>query len=57
MFGLGPRELLIVVGILILLFGSKKIADLARSVAEAVKILRGSFSDEKDKTDKTDEKS
>ena len=57
MFGLGPRELLILVGILILLFGSKKIADLARSVAEAVKILRGSFSDEKDKTDKTDEKS
>ena len=52
MFGLGPRELIILVGILVLLFGSKKIADLARSVAEAVKILRGSFSDEKDKTDK-----
>ena len=46
MFGLGPKELLIVVVILVLLFGSKKIADLARSVAEAVKILRGSFSDE-----------
>ena len=52
MFGFGTTELLILAGILILLFGSKKIADLARGVAEAVKILRGSFSDEKDKTDK-----
>ncbi len=54
MFGLGARELIILAGILVLLFGSKKIADLARSVAEAVKILRGSFSDEKDKTNKKD---
>ncbi len=46
MFGLGTTELIIVAGILVLLFGSKKIADLARSVAEAVKILRSSFSDE-----------
>ena len=52
MFGLGTTEIIILAGILILLFGSKKIEDLARSVAEAVKILRGSFSDEKDKTDK-----
>ena len=54
MFGLGLKEIIILVGIIVLLFGSKKIADLARSVAEAVKILRGSFSDEKDKTDKKD---
>jgi len=54
MWGLGAKELVIVAGILVLLFGSKKIADLARSVAEAVKILRGSFSDEKNKTDKKD---
>lgn len=46
MFGLGTTELIILAGILVLLFGSKKIADLARSVAEAVKILRHSFSDE-----------
>ena len=52
MFGLGAKELVILAGILVLLFGSKKIADLARSVAEAVKVLRGSFSDEKDKTNK-----
>jgi len=52
MWGLGTREIIILAGILVLLFGSKKIADLARSVAEAVKILRDSFSDKKDKTDK-----
>jgi sec-independent protein translocase protein TatA len=52
MFGLGTTEIIIIAGILVLLFGSKKIADLARSVAEAVKILRHSFSDEEDRTDK-----
>ena len=49
MFGLGPTEIIIFAAILVLLFGSKKIADLARSVAEAVKILRGSFKDDTDK--------
>jgi sec-independent protein translocase protein TatA len=52
MFGLGAKEIIILAGILVLLFGSKKIADLARSVAEAVRILRHSFSDDEDKTDK-----
>jgi sec-independent protein translocase protein TatA len=52
MFGLGTTEIIIVAGILVLLFGSKKIADLARSVSEAVKILRNSFKDEEDKTGK-----
>jgi len=46
MFGLGTTEIIIVAGIIVLLFGSKMVANLARSVAEAVKILRGSFSDE-----------
>ena len=53
MFGLGPRELIILAVILVLLFGTKKIPELARSIGEAFKILRGSFSDEeKNKTDK-----
>ena len=46
MFGLGPSELLILAAILVLLFGAKRISDLARSVAEAIKILRGSFSED-----------
>ena len=48
MFGLGTTEIIILTGIIVLLFGSKKIAELARSVADAVKILRGSFKDDKD---------
>ena len=56
MFGLGSREIIILAVILVLLFGTKKIPELARSIGEAFKILRGSFSDEKDKTDKTTDK-
>ncbi len=52
MFGLGTTEVIIIAGILVLLFGSKKIADLARNVGEAVQILRTSFSNEVDKTNK-----
>ena len=52
MFGLGTTEIIIIAGILVLLFGSKKIADLAGGVAEAVTILKGAFKDQVDKTDK-----
>ena len=52
MFGLGTTEIIVVAGILVLIFGSKKIGDLARSVAEAVVILKDSFSDDVDKTSK-----
>ena len=54
MFGLGPRELIILAAILVLLFGAKKIPELARSIGEAVKHIRNGFSDEeKGKTDKS----
>jgi sec-independent protein translocase protein TatA len=46
MFGLGPRELIILAAILVLLFGAKKIPELARNIGEAVKIIRNGFSDE-----------
>ena len=49
MFGLGPKELIIFAGILVLLFGAKKIPELARSIGEAVKLIRNGFSDDKDK--------
>ncbi|OGE79070.1 MAG: preprotein translocase [Candidatus Doudnabacteria bacterium RIFCSPHIGHO2_01_FULL_46_14] len=53
MFGLGARELIILAAILVLLFGAKKIPELARSIGEAVRHIRNGFSDEeKDKTDK-----
>ncbi len=55
MFGLGSRELIILVAVLILLFGAKKIPELARSIGEAGRQLKKGFSDEekKGKKDKT----
>jgi sec-independent protein translocase protein TatA len=49
MFGLGPREMIILAAILVLLFGAKKIPELARGIGEAVKVLKDSFSDDKGK--------
>ncbi len=53
MFGLGTREIIILVAVLVLLFGAKKIPVLARSIGEAFRHIKNGFSDdEKDKTDK-----
>ncbi|KKS84242.1 MAG: Sec-independent protein translocase protein TatA [Candidatus Gottesmanbacteria bacterium GW2011_GWB1_43_11] len=46
MFGFGTTEILIVAGLLILFFGAKKVSDLAQNVGEAIKHIRGGFSDE-----------
>ena len=57
MFGLGITEIIIIAGVVVLLFGSKQIANLASGVAEAVKIFRNAFKDPlKDKEEKTDKK-
>jgi sec-independent protein translocase protein TatA len=45
MFGLGARELLILAVVLVLLFGAKKIPELARAIGDAVRHIRGGFSD------------
>ena len=55
MFGLGPKEIIILAAILVLLFGSKKIPELARGIGEAIRIFRKGFSDE-DEKDKIDKK-
>ena len=53
MFGFGTTEIILLAILLVLLFGAKKIPELARGIGEAIKLLRGGFSDdEKDKTDK-----
>ena len=56
MFGLGTREIIILAVILVLLFGTKKIPELARSIVEAVRHIKNGFSDEKDKIDKIEDK-
>lgn len=55
MFGLGTREIIILAGILVLFFGSKKIPELARSIGEAGRHIRKIFSN--DGEDKTGNKS
>ncbi len=46
MFGLGTTEIILLAILLVLLFGARKIPELARGVAEAVRVLRGGFSDD-----------
>ena len=48
MFGLGTKEIVIIAIVLVLLFGSKKIPELAKSIVEAVKHLTGAFKDTDD---------
>lgn len=45
MFGLGTKELIIIAIVLVLLFGSKKIPELAKSIVDAVRHLKGVFKD------------
>ena len=50
MFGLGGIELGIIVFIIILLFGGKKLPELSRGIADSIKELKNSFrEDEKGK--------
>jgi sec-independent protein translocase protein TatA len=56
MFGLGTREIIIIAVVAVLLFGAKKIPELAKSVVDAIRHLRGAFKDEGDVLGKTDKK-
>ncbi|MEP6817824.1 MAG: Sec-independent protein translocase subunit TatA [Marmoricola sp.] len=38
--GLGPTELLIILGVIVLLFGAKKLPDLARGTGQALRIFK-----------------
>ncbi len=46
MFGLGPTELIVILLIILLLFGAKKLPELARSLGSSAKELRGAMKDE-----------
>lgn len=50
---LGATELIIILVIVLLLFGSKKLPDLAKSVGSSMKELRKGMSDEATKNDKS----
>lgn len=57
MFGLGVQELLLILAIVLVLFGGKKIPELSRSIGESIKEIRKGFSDDTNaKSDTKDKK-
>ncbi len=53
MFGLGVQELVLILVIILILFGGKKLPELSRSIGESIKQIRGGFSDDKKDARKT----
>ena len=53
MFGVGFQELLLILIIVLVLFGGKKIPELSRSIGEAVRELRKGIGGEIDEDPKT----
>lgn len=48
MFGrLGPMELLIIFGVVVLLFGGKKIPEIAKGLGEGIREFKASMNDKK----------
>ena len=43
MFGLGTKEIIIIAVILLILFGSKKIPELAKNLVDAIKHVGSAF--------------
>jgi sec-independent protein translocase protein TatA len=52
MFGLGPTELIVILLIILLLFGAKKLPELAKSLGSSAKELRNAMKDEPEHEEK-----
>lgn len=52
MFGLGTKEIIIIAFIAVLLFGSKKIPELAKSIVDSIRHIRDAFKTEKEEQSK-----
>ena len=46
MFGFGVQELILILAIILLLFGGKKLPELSKNLGTAVKDLRRGFTDD-----------
>ena len=53
---IGPMELVIILVILLLLFGAKKLPELARSIGTSAKELKGAMRDDSSSKEKSEEK-
>ena len=53
MFGLGPTELLIILAILVLLFGAKKLPEIGSGIGSAIKNFKAGISEDRKEIDVT----
>ena len=54
--GIGIQELLLIFGIVLLLFGAKKLPEIARSMGKGIREFKGAIKDESPKDPKTSDK-
>tara|TARA_B100000809_G_C14667806_1_gene362045 strand:- start:311 stop:499 length:189 start_codon:yes stop_codon:yes gene_type:complete len=52
-FGLGPTELIIILGIALLLFGAKKLPEIGSSLGKAIKEFRKTQTDDSNSENKS----
>jgi sec-independent protein translocase protein TatA len=52
MFGLGTREIVLLVIVIVLLFGARQIPALTRGIVDSIRQLRGAFKDDDENTKK-----
>jgi len=51
----GPAEIIIIVGVLVLLFGARKLPELARSIGQSAKEFRKGIEEASDDSEDADE--
>jgi len=56
MFGLGPMELILILVIVVVLFGAKRLPAIGEGLAKGIRSFRTNMNDEKASTSKNDDK-